>query len=117
MNISDYDYPLPDERIAKFPPTRREDAKLLLFRDGEISRRKFGEIGSLLPSEGLVVFNNTKVVRARIVMHKPAGGARIEVFCLEPHEPADYERAFTAHGTCTWKCMIGNAKKWKTGPI
>ncbi len=117
LNISDYNYFLPDERIAKFPPAKREDAKLLLWRNGTISERKFGEIGSLLPGNGLVVFNNTKVVRARIVMHKPGGGARIEVFCLEPHEPADYERAFAARGTCIWKCMIGNAKKWKAGVI
>ncbi len=115
--ISEYDYPLPEERIAKFPPSRREDAKLLIWRNGTISEQPFEKIGSLLPADGFVVFNNTKVVRARIVMHKPGGGARIEVFCLEPHEPADYERAFAVHETCIWKCMIGNAKKWKTGAI
>ena len=115
--MADYDYPLTDAQIAKFPPTRREDAKLLVWHEGAITQRSFGQIGSLLPTGGLVVFNNTKVVRARMVMHKPAGGARIEVFCLEPLEPADYERAFAAQGTCMWKCMVGNAKKWKSGAI
>ncbi len=117
MRISDYDYPLPDERIAKFPAVRREDSKLLVAHGGTLSHRPFTEIGALLPADGLVVFNNTKVVRARIVMHKPEGGARIEIFCLEPHEPADYERAFAARGECRWKCLVGNSKRWKTGAI
>lgn len=125
MVIDDYNYALPDERIAKFPRERREDAKLLVWRGagsqkssgGEIGEQKFGEIGELLPEGGLVVMNDTRVVRARIVMHKPGGGARIEVFCLEPHEPADYERAFAAVGECSWRCLVGNSKKWKSGAI
>jgi S-adenosylmethionine:tRNA ribosyltransferase-isomerase len=117
MNISDYDYTLPDERIAKFPPERREDSQLLIWRGGELSHTRFGGIGGVLPADTLLVFNDTRVVRARIVMHKPDGGARVEVFCLEPHEPADYERAFAARGECRWKCMIGNAKKWKAGAV
>lgn len=116
IRISDYDYPLPDERIAKFPLERREMSKLLVSRGGTISRRQFFNLGEELPEGALLVFNNTKVIRARIIMHKPSG-ARIEVFCLEPHAPADYERAFAAKGGCEWKCIVGNSKKWKEGAL
>lgn len=114
--ISDYDYPLPDERIAKFPLENREESKLLVSRGGEISRRQFRDIGSELPDGTMLVFNNTKVIRARVIMHKPSG-ARIEIFCLEPHAPADYERAFAVKGSCEWQCIVGNSKKWKEGPL
>ncbi len=90
--IDDYDYPLPDERIAKFPLAERSASKLLVYRNGEIAESRFGRLDEALPAGSLLVFNNTKVIRARIIMHKPSG-ARIEVFCLEPHAPADYERA------------------------
>lgn len=116
INISDYDYPLPDERIAKFPAAERDSSKLLIYKGGEISENRFTNIGEIVPEGSLLVFNNTRVVRARIVMRKPSG-ARIEILCLEPHSPADYERAFAARGSCEWSCMVGNLKKWKDGPL
>lgn len=114
--INDYDYPLPDERIAKFPLAQRDASKLLVWRGGDISERHFSDIGDIAPEGSLFVFNNTRVVRARLVMHKPSG-ARIEVFCLEPHAPADYERAFAARGEASWSCIVGNLKKWKEGAV
>ena len=116
ININDYDYPLPDERIAKFPLSERDSSKLLIYRGGEISEKHFSDIPSELPAGSLLVFNNTKVVRARLVMHKPSG-ARVEVFCLEPHAPADYEHAFSVKGECEWSCIVGNLKKWKEGAV
>ncbi len=116
IKISDYDYGLPEERIARFPLESREASKLLVSRAGVLSERVFSEIGMELPQGALLVFNNTKVIRARMVMHKPSG-ARIEIFCLEPHVPADYERAFAVKGECEWKCIVGNSKKWKEGPL
>lgn len=112
IRISDYDYPLPEGRIAKFPLERREQSKLLVCRDGRIAEDRFERIGRFLPEGSMLVFNNTKVIRARLIFHK-ATGARIEIFCLEPHAPADYERAFAAHGRCRWQCIVGNLKKWK----
>jgi len=116
ININDYDYPLPDERIAKFPLSERDSSKLLVYRGGDISQRHFSDIGEELPEGSLLVFNNTKVVRARLVMHKPSG-ARVEVFCLEPHTPADYEHAFSVKDECEWSCIVGNLKKWKEGAV
>ena len=116
ININDYDYPLPDERIAKFPLSERDSSKLLIYRGGEISEKHFSDIPEMLPEGSLLVFNNTKVVRARLVMHKPSG-ARVEVFCLEPHAPADYEHAFSVKGECEWSCIVGNLKKWKEGAV
>ena len=116
ININDYDYPLPDERIAKFPLSERDSSKLLIYRGGEIIERHFSDIPDMLPEDSLLVFNNTKVVRARLVMHKPSG-ARVEVFCLEPHAPADYEHAFSVKGECEWSCIVGNLKKWKEGAV
>ncbi|MCH5330244.1 MAG: S-adenosylmethionine:tRNA ribosyltransferase-isomerase [Alistipes sp.] len=116
IDIRDYDYPLPDDRIAKFPLEERSASKLLVYRGGMISESRFGDIAGLLPEGSLLVFNNTKVVRARLIMHKESG-ARIEVFCLEPHDPADYERAFAVKGSCRWSCIVGNLKKWKEGDI
>ena len=124
IDINQFDYPLPDERIAKFPLAGRSDSKLLVYRNGDISERRFCDLGDELPAGSLLVFNNTKVIRARLVMHKPQAenpaeynGARIEVFCLEPHAPADYERAFAVRGECEWSCIVGNLKKWKQGDI
>lgn len=114
ININDFDYPLPDERIAKFPLERRSDSKLLIYRNGDITARHFCNLEEELPAGSLLVFNNTKVIRARVIMHKPSG-ARIEVFCLEPHQPADYERAFAVKRQCEWSCIVGNLKKWKEG--
>ena len=116
IDINRFDYDLPDERIAKFPLAERSASKLLVYRGGEISERHFADIGEVLPAGELLVFNNTKVIRARIIMHKPSG-ARIEVFCLEPHRPADYERAFAVVGRCEWSCIVGNRKKWKEGYV
>lgn len=116
IDINDYAYDLPDERIAKFPLPERQMSKLLVYRGGEISQRRFCNLGEVLPAGALLVFNNTKVVRARLIMHKPSG-ARIEVFCLEPHAPADYERAFAVRGTSEWSCIVGNSKKWKEGEL
>ena len=116
IDINRFDYDLPDERIAKFPLAERSASKLLVYRRGEISERHFADIGEVLPAGEMLVFNNTKVIRARIIMHKPSG-ARIEVFCLEPHRPADYERAFAVRGECEWSCIVGNRKKWKEGYV
>lgn len=116
IDINRFDYQLPDERIAKFPLAGRSDSKLLVYRNGDITERHFRDLGDELPEGSLLVFNNTKVIRARLVMHKPSG-ARIEVFCLEPHSPADYERAFAVRGECEWSCIVGNLKKWKQGEI
>ncbi len=116
IDINQFDYDLPDARIAKFPLPERSASKLLIYRNGSISEQHFADIGDVLPPEELLVFNNTKVIRARIIMHKPSG-ARIEVFCLEPHDPADYERAFAVEGSCEWSCIVGNSKKWKEGYV
>ena len=114
--ISDFDYGLPEERIAKFPADNREESKLLVYRGGDISESVFKNIGSILPAGSMLVFNNTKVIRARLIMHKPSG-ARIEIFCLEPYSPADYERAFSVKAACEWLCIVGGLKKWKEGPV
>lgn len=116
INIKDYNYPLTDDRIAKYPLEERDKSKLLVYGDGEIVDSKFASLTEHLPSGGMVVFNNTKVVRARLVFHKSTG-ARIEIFCLEPHNPKDYERAFACCGKSQWQCMIGNSKKWKEGDL
>ena len=116
IRIDDYDYDLPEERIARFPLAERSDSKLLVWRDGAISEGRFRDLGDVLPDGELLVFNNTRVIRARLIMHRPSG-ARIEVFCLEPLAPADYERAFAVRGSCTWSCIVGNLKRWKEGPV
>ncbi len=116
IDMCDYDYPLPEERIAKYPLANRTDSKLLHFRNGVIEQHPFPTIAKLLPAGTLLVFNNTKVIRARIIMHK-SSGARLEIFCLEPHSPADYERAFAVRGECEWSCIVGNLKRWKEGEL
>ena len=116
IDINDFDYPLPDERIAKFPLENRSDSKLLVYRGGVISQSHFRSLAQELPAGSMLVFNNTRVIRARLIMHKPSG-ARIEVFCLEPHSPSDYERAFAVKGGCEWSCIVGGVKKWKEGHI
>lgn len=116
ISINDFDYPLPDERIAKFPLARRSDSKLLVYDNGAITQSHFCALGDFLARGTTLVFNNTRVVRARMVMHK-ASGARVEVFCLEPHNPADYERAFAIRGEAEWSCIVGNLKKWKEGEV
>ncbi|SUE34199.1 S-adenosylmethionine:tRNA ribosyltransferase-isomerase [Rikenella microfusus] len=116
IDISEFDYPLPDERIARFPLEDRAASKLLLYRNGTVGEDVFRNVADYLPAGALVVFNDTKVIRARLLFHK-ATGARIEIFCLEPHAPADYERAFAVTGRCEWHCIVGNSKKWKSGPL
>ena len=116
IDINDFNYELPDERIAKFPLEERTKSKLLVYDNGTIRESRFENVATYLPEGAMLVFNNTRVVRARMVMHK-ASGARIEVFCLEPHRPADYERAFAVRGESEWSCIVGNLKKWKEGEI
>ena len=116
ININDFNYNLPDERIAKFPLAERSSSKLLIYDNGTIKESHFRNVAEYLPEGAMLVFNNTRVVRARIVMHKDSG-ARIEVFCLEPHNPADYERAFAIKGVSEWSCIVGNLKKWREGQI
>lgn len=116
INQKDYDYELPDERIAKYPLEQRDASKLLVYRHGEISDAHFRDIADLLPEGALLVRNNTKVIRARLKFAK-ATGAVIEIFCLEPLEPAEVEQAFVARGHAVWKCIVGNSKRWKEGSI
>ena len=114
LRISDYTYDLPNERIAKYPVANRDTSKLLIYKDGQIGESVFRNLSDFLPKDSLVVFNNTKVIYARLVFHK-ATGARVEVFCLEPSEPSDYQISFSTRGKVRWNCLIGNAKKWKEG--
>lgn len=114
LYIEDFNYPLPDQRIAKYPLPQRDTSKLLLYRHGEVSEDIFKNIGKYLPNNALLIYNNTRVIQARLVFHKETG-ARIEIFCLEPISPHDYALSLSATGGCTWKCMVGNLKKWKEG--
>lgn len=119
----DYNYNLPDERIAKFPLTKRDSSKLLIYNSGKISHNLFTSLPEHLPSGALMVFNNTKVIQARLHFRKePAGGpksqgALIEIFLLEPVSPADYQLMFTQTEECTWHCLVGNLKRWKEGSL
>lgn len=141
--IEEFNYPLPDERIAKYPLANRDQSKLLVYRDGQVSEDQFFHIGEHLAPGSLLIYNNTRVIQARLVFHKKvvseyrgttkqAGsatehseplnseatlGARIEIFCLEPLAPHDYQLSLGSTEGCTWKCMIGNAKKWKSGAL
>ena len=144
--IEEYNYPLPDERIAKYPLAQRDHSKLLVYRDGQVQEDVFHHIGQYLSSDSLLIYNNTRVIQARLEFHKQIvqefrssgvpseplnsssaaseplnceapRGARIEIFCLEPLHPHDYQLALGATQGCTWKCMIGNAKKWKSGAL
>ena len=130
--IADYNYPLPDERIAKYPLAERDQSKLLVYKPagvrccglpvtGKVTEDKFYNVGDYIAPDSLLVYNNTKVIQARLEFHKQriasAGdniqGARIEVFCLEPLMPNDYQLSLSSTRGCVWKCMVGNAKKWK----
>lgn len=114
IRIEEYDYPLPDERIAKFPLAKRDESKLLLYKDGQVSESVFKHIADYLPAGSLLVYNNTRVIQARLLFQKVTG-ARIEVFCLEPAEPHDYALIFQQTERCSWICLVGNLKKWKDG--
>lgn len=116
LAIDAYDYPLPDERIAKFPLPQRDASQLLLYRAGEISHTVFRSLPDYLPTNSLLVRNNTRVVQARLIFFKETG-ARIELFCLEPSSPSDYTVMFQQTGLCEWIGLIGNAKKWKEGVL
>ena len=117
LKIKDFDYPLPDERIAKYPLAERDQSKLLTRKtDGTIGEDLFINLPNYLPAGALMVFNNTKVIQARLHFHKSTG-ALIEVFCLEPHTPLDYQQSFATCREVTWTCMIGNLKKWKEGVL
>lgn len=112
IRIEDFSYPLPDERIAKYPLPERDASKLLIYRDGSVREREFRSLAEELPAGSLMVFNDTKVVPARLFFRK-ATGALIEIFCLEPDSPAEYNMVFAELACCRWKCVIGNAKRWK----
>lgn len=114
IRIEDYNYSLPDERIAKFPLSKRDESKLLLYREGHIGESVFKNLPDYLPEGCLMVFNNTRVIQARLLFQKETG-ARIEVFCLEPVEPRDYALIFQQTSRCSWTCLVGNLKKWKEG--
>jgi len=116
ISIKDYTYDLPDSRIAKYPVEPRDSSKLLLYRDGEVSESRFYNLADYLQSDSLLVYNNTKVIHARLFFHKETG-AQIEIFCLEPLAPADYAQNFQAKGACEWLCLVGNLKKWKAGKL
>lgn len=116
LYIDEFDYPLTDERIAKYPLPRRDTSKLLLYKDHVIGEDVFYNIDKHLPAGSLLVYNNTKVIQARLVFHK-ATGARIEIFCLEPLSPHDHALALGSTAGCTWKCLVGNLKKWKNNEI
>ena len=116
IDINEFDYDLPDGRIAKFPLPERSSSKLLVYRGGEISEAHFADMGDVLPAGQLLVFNNTKVIRARIIMHKPSG-ARIVSACLVGSEMCIRDSAFAVKGKCAWSCIVGNLKKWKEGAL
>ncbi len=116
IRISDYNYNLPDDRIAKFPVTPRDHSKLLLYNHGKVGEDIFYNLPDYLPKGALMVFNNTRVIQARIHFRKETG-ALIEVFLMEPVVPADYEQMFQTSGSCSWLCMVGNLKKWKEGTL
>ncbi len=116
INIAEYTYPLPDEKIAKYPLQSRDSSKLLVYNQGVITEHTFSHIPDLIDEDTLLVFNDTRVVQARLKFDKETG-SKIEVFCLEPHEPADYNLAFQSRTESVWKCLVGNANKWKDDPI
>ena len=114
--IAEYDYPLPDERIAKYPLAERDTSKLLLYKGGEIREEKFAGLPGFIPQGALMVFNNTRVIQARLRFRKETG-AQIEVFCLEPEQPADYQLMFQETKECVWQCLVGNSSRWKSGVL
>ena len=116
IKISEFNYPLPDERIAKFPLANRDESKLLVYRQGEVSEDRFTSLPNYLEPGEMMVFNNTKVIQARLHFRKETG-ALIEVFCLEPIAPNDYVLSFQQTKKCSWLCMVGNLKKWKEGTL
>lgn len=116
ININDYDYELTENRIAQYPVAERDNSQLLISKGGNISKDIFRNIVRYLPSGSLLVFNNTRVIRARLLFRKESG-AIIEILCLEPLIPSDYSLSFGSKDQVEWKCIIGNLKKWKTGKL
>ena len=116
IHIEDYSYLLPDERIAKYPLPERDLSKLLIYKDGSVSGTIFRNLPEHLDSDSIMVFNDTKVVPARLFFRRESG-AHIEVFCLEPLDPAEYVSSFDSRGSCVWKCVVGNAKRWKSDTL
>ena len=114
ISINEYDYPLPEERIAKYPLAERDASKLLVMKDGKIQASQFKHIGDFLPPKALLVFNETKVIRARLQFQKETG-SHIEIFCLEPDD--DYQIAFSSASPVRWKCLVGNSKRWRDGNL
>ncbi|HOG41932.1 MAG TPA: S-adenosylmethionine:tRNA ribosyltransferase-isomerase, partial [Bacteroidales bacterium] len=115
IRIEEYDYPLPDERISKFPLQERDSSKLLLFtgrNNFSPAEAKFSDIDRFLPENSLIIFNNTKVIPARLIFKRDSG-ALIEIFCLEPADPGDYQQNFACTEKCRWKVIVGNIKRWK----
>jgi S-adenosylmethionine:tRNA ribosyltransferase-isomerase len=116
IHIEDYNYDLPDNRIAKYPLAKRDSSKLLVYKNQNISDAVFSNLAEFLPDDSMMVFNNTKVIQARLHFRK-ATGAQIEIFCLEPHAPNDYQLNFRQTDKCSWVCLVGNLKKWKEGDL
>lgn len=114
LSIEEYDYPLPEERIAKYPLPERDASKLLVLKDGRLEASQFKHIGDYLPEKALLVFNETKVIRARLRFQKDTG-SHIEVFCLEPED--DYQITFSSASPVRWKCLVGNSKRWRDGAL
>lgn len=112
IRIEEFDYNLPDERIAKYPLEKRDASKLLMYREGKVSEYQFSSLPQLLPEDSIMVFNDTKVVPARLHFQRESG-AHIEIFCLEPVSPEEYVSMFAVTDSCRWKCIVGNVKRWK----
>lgn len=118
IRIEEYNYPLPDERIAKYPLVQRDLCKLLVRNaNGDIKEHIFNELPSLLPDDAMLIYNNTRVINARLRFRKSEGGALIEIFCLEPVLPSDYAVNFAKTDECSWLCFVGNSKRWKQGNL
>lgn len=116
LHIADFNYDLPDERIAKFPLAERDQSKLLVYNHGKVSEDVFTSLPTYLPKGALMIFNNTKVIQARMHFRKETG-AMIEIFCMEPYAPVDYQQNFAQTRSVEWLCMIGNLKRWKSGSL
>jgi S-adenosylmethionine:tRNA ribosyltransferase-isomerase len=116
ISIEGFNYELPDDCIAKYPLELRDQSKLLVWKNGEIADEAFTNLPNVLSSDNLLIFNNTKVIRARLLFRKPTGAA-IEIFLLEPHSPTDYAQNFQQNNECSWYCVVGNQKKWKSGEL
>ena len=116
LKICDYDYPLPDDRIARHPLAQREQCKLLYWHQGNIEDHRFSDVPALLPPQCMLIYNNTRVINARLRFHKDTGSL-IEIFCLEPEAPRDYQLIFQTTRHCAWNCLVGNSKRWKQGTL